>query len=341
MKALGLLSGGLDSVLAMKLILDQGIELVGFNFVSPFLAERKDYAGRIAMRFGVPLIRSEAGEDYIALVRSPKHGYGSLMNPCIDCRIHMLQAAKRVAEEVGACFIVTGDVLGQRPMSQTRRTLKLEEEQAGLKGLLLRPLTARMLPETVPEREGWVDRERLLGIRGRSRKPQIALAGEFGIEGYRFPDGGCLLTCREFAEKVKQLFEQETNVTIRDIVLLRIGRHYFFSSSRITVGRNERENEVLLKLRHSDDYIFDVLGHGSPIALLEGPKDQDAIELTAAAVARYSDADDGMVLVEYSGDGATGTLAVDLNDGKFEQFAEICRQEAASTLRRRASVRSE
>jgi len=307
MKALSLLSGGLDSIIATKLILDQGIEVVALNFILPFAVEKKDYAGEVAKRFGIPLVRVEAGEEYLDMVRNPKHGYGSGMNPCIDCRIYMLREAKRIAKEVGADFIFTGDVLGERPMSQHRKALELEEKEAGLEKMVLRPLSAKLLPETIPEQKGWVDKSKLCAIKGKSRKPQIALANKFGIleEEYPTPSGGCLLTYREFASKLRDLFDHNERVTVRDVRVLKIGRHFRFGSSKIIVGRNEAENTLLLDLKNPEDYVFEVPGYGSPITILEGLKSREAIEVAAKLTARYSDAGAGAkaegkeVLVEY------------------------------------------
>lgn len=319
-KALGLLSGGLDSILATRLVLEQGVEVVAVNFILPFTPaaeEKQDYAGAVAERLGIPLVRVEAGEEYLEVVRSPKYGYGSGLNPCVDCRIFMLREAKRVAEseEVGADFVFTGDVLGERPMSQHRKALELEEKEAGLEGQVLRPLSARLLPTTIPEREGWVKRSGLLGIKGKSRKPQIALAKRFGLrrDEYPTPAGGCLLTYKEFAAKARDLFEHRERengkgggkVTRRDILLLRVGRHFRFGSSKIIVGRNEEENKVLAGLRSAGDFVFEVPGCGSPTTLLVGSEEEEAVELAARLTARYSDAgaeagaEGKGVLVEY------------------------------------------
>lgn len=302
MKALALLSGGLDSILAIKLVLDQGIEVVAVKFILPFVSEKKDYAAEVATKLGIPLIRITAGEEYLEVVRNPRYGYGSGMNPCIDCRIYMLREAKRLAKEIGARFIVTGDVLGERPMSQHRRALELEEREAGLEKLILRPLSAKLLPETIPEREGWVDRTKLLDIRGRGRRRQIALARNLGLqEDYPTPSGGCLLTSKEFASRLKDLFEHKAKVTPRDLMVLKLGRHFRFGDSKIIVGRNEEENKLLEALKEPSDYLFEVPGLGSPLTLLEGPKSREAIELAARLTARYSDANASSkeILVEY------------------------------------------
>jgi len=299
MKALALLSGGLDSTLAIKLVLEQGIKVVALHLDLPVLSEKKAYADQVAGQLGIPLLKIEAGEDYLELIRNPKHGYGKNMNPCIDCRVYMLKEAKRQAGKVGAAFIITGEVIGQRSMSQYKQVLKREEKEAGVEGLVLRPLSAKLLPKTMPEREGWVDRERLLGISGKSRKVQLALARESGIEGYHTPAGGYLLTDRQFSLRLKDLFNRKAKITKRDIQLLKIGRHFYLPSARIIIGRDEAENKALLELKSPDDYIFEVPGCGSPITVLEGAKDKEAIELAAQLTARYSDADTSPVLVAY------------------------------------------
>ena len=302
MKALALLSGGLDSILAIKLIVDQGIEVVAVKFILPFVSEKKDYADEVAKKFGIPLKKIDVGDEYLEVVRNPRYGYGSGMNPCIDCRIYMLREAKRIAKEVSASFIVTGDVLGERPMSQHRRALELEEREAGLENLIVRPLSAKLFPETIPEREGWIDRNKLLAIKGRSRKRQIALAEKFGLrDDYPSPSGGCLLTYKEFASRIRDLFEHKAQVTTRDLSLLKLGRHFRLEDSKIIVGRNEEENKVLKALKSPDDYLFEVPGSGSPITILEGSKHREAIELAAKLTARYSDANAraNEILVEY------------------------------------------
>ena len=300
MKALTLLSGGLDSILATKLILDQGIEVIAVTFVLPFVTEKGEYASKIAELFGIRHVTVEVGADYFEVIRNPRHGYGSGMNPCIDCRIYMLKEAKRIADALGANFIVTGDVLGERPMSQHRKALTLEEHEAGLDGLILRPLSARLLPVTVPEREGWIDREKLLGISGKSRKPQIALAEQYGLQdAYPAPAGGCLLTDKEFAAKIRDLFEHAETVTTRDIRLLKVGRHFRFRKSKIIVGRNERENSLLLALKTPNAYVLEVPDCGSPITIVEGASDPETVKLAARLTARYSDARSDLIVVEY------------------------------------------
>lgn len=301
-KALALLSGGLDSTLAIRIILGQGIEVEALNFTSPFcLCNRggRCNAAEAAKRFQIRLRVMDKGEEYLRVIRYPKYGYGKNMNPCIDCRIFMLKKAKAVARQIGARFIFTGEVLDQRPMSQHRKALELIDREAGLEGKVLRPLSAKLMPETEAEKKGWVDRNRLLDLRGRSRKRQIKLADEFGIKDYPCPAGGCLLTCKEFAAKLKDLFQHRKRITMKDINLLRIGRHFRFSENKVIVGRNETENRQLTYLKNKNDYLFEVPNCGSPIAVLQGRKTREAIERTASLTARYSDAKEKEVLVKY------------------------------------------
>lgn len=307
-KAVGLLSSGIDSALAIKLVKEQGVEVVAVNLALPVSDDRIDYATLLARQLDVPLVRIEAAEDYIGLVRHPRHGYGSGMNPCIDCRIYMLRKAWEVAEGINAKFLVTGDVLGERPMTQHRAALQLEEKESGLRGLILRPLSAKLLPETVPEKEGWVDRNRLLAIEGRSRKPQLELAKRYGITGYRTPGGGCLLTNKEFSGRLRQLFRLKQDVGVRDIELLKLGRHFFERGAHIIVGRNERENGLLMELKQPEDFVLEAKGFPGPVTLLRGEKTPELVRLAAGLTARYSDAPEGEVVVECRSDGGVRAI---------------------------------
>ncbi|MDI6825619.1 MAG: hypothetical protein QMD36_00255 [Candidatus Aenigmarchaeota archaeon] len=298
MKALALLSGGLDSTLAVKLILDQGIDVEAINFVTTFCLCPTREAVKVAKKFKIPLKIMNVGKEYLKILRNPKYGYGKNMNPCIDCRIFMLKKAKKYAKEIGTSFIFTGEVLDERPMSQRRKALDIIEKEAGLKGKILRPLSAKLLPETEAEKKGWVNREKLLDIRGRSRKRQIQLAKDWKINDYPCPSGGCLLTYKEFADKVRDLFEHKKRVTMRDIILLKIGRHFRFNKNKIIVGRNETENKELLNLKKLDDFVFEVSGYNGPITILQGPKTKEAVEKAASLTVRYSDAR-GKALVKF------------------------------------------
>jgi tRNA U34 2-thiouridine synthase MnmA/TrmU len=300
-KALALLSGGLDSILATELILKQNIDVVALNFTSPFCLCKKGGCGatEAANQLGVPLKVVNVGNEYLKMVRKPKHGYGRNMNPCIDCRIFIVKRAKKYAKEIGASFIFTGEVLDERPMSQHFRAMKMIEEESGLRGKILRPLSAKLLPETVIEKKGLVDREKLLEIRGRSRKPQIKLAQEFNIKDYPCPAGGCLLTYKEYANKLRDLFKHRKRCSMADVHLLKVGRHFRFGKNKIIVGRNEAENKILTAKKARNDYYFEVPEIGGPITLLQGAKTKNAIRTAAALTAFYSDAKTGKVTVNF------------------------------------------
>jgi tRNA-uridine 2-sulfurtransferase len=292
-KAVSLFSGGLDSILATKLIQSQGIEVVAFNVKSPFCALNKEglsEAEESAKQINVPLVTVDAGTEYIKMVKSPKHGYGKNINPCVDCKIFFFKLAKKYAKEIDADFLFTGEVLGERPMSQHLPQLNIIEEESGLKGKLLRPLSAKLLPETAAERKGLVDRSKLLDISGRSRKPQIKLAAEFGVKTFPSPAGGCLLTCKEYAEKLADLYEHKKNVSASDVALLSIGRHFRLGKNKIIVGRNQAENKLLCENKASTDLYFELPDVVGPTTLLQGPKTKKAIEFAAGITVYYSDA---------------------------------------------------
>lgn len=289
-KALALFSGGLDSALAVKLLLEQGIEVEAVNFTTPFMVQ-DEAVDRLGEELGVKVHKLPLGEEYLDLVLNPPHGYGSQMNPCIDCRILMLKKAKELAEKVGAQFIVTGEVLDERPFSQRRRTMLLIEREAGLDGLILRPLSAKLLPITIPERRGLVDRKELLAIRGRRRTPQLELAERMGIKGYSTPSGGCLLTDPNFARRLREHIEKEGSLTLRDAELLRVGRHFRINGVKVIVGRNEDENRRLLEF--ADRYrlpYMEVINYKGPITLIRGEAPTEVVRKAAAITVRYSDA---------------------------------------------------
>ncbi|MBA7566689.1 tRNA sulfurtransferase [subsurface metagenome] len=291
-KAIGLLSGGLDSTLAVKLILNQGIEVTALNFITPFCTCTrkgcKHEANRIAEKFDIPIKVVAAGDAYIKMVKNPKYGYGKNMNPCIDCRIFMLKKAKEYKEEMGASFLFTGEVLGQRPMSQRREAMTIIEKEAGLEGLILRPLSAQFLEPTIPEKEGLIDREKLFRISGRCRKPQMELAEEFGIEDYLCPAGGCRLTDPQFARRVGEAFEHDED-GIQDMNLLKYGRHFRLPNGiKVIVGRNEEENSIISRFAEEKDLLMEVVGFGSPITLLKDSRSEEDVKMAASVCVRYS-----------------------------------------------------
>jgi tRNA U34 2-thiouridine synthase MnmA/TrmU len=301
-KAIALLSGGLDSTLAVKLMLDQGVEVEALNFVTPFCqCNRKGRceALYVAEQFGIPCKTISVTDEFFDVIRHPAHGYGSGMNPCLDCRILMFSKARQRMEETGADFVFTGEVLGERPMSQRRDAMRIIQRESGLDGRLLRPLCAKLLPPTIPEEGGLVDRERLLEISGRSRKPQMALAEAHGINDYPCPAGGCLLTDPGFARRMKDLVQRTASFGLNDVNLLKVGRHFRLSpAAKAVVGRNEGENQRITALARPGDLLLEVQGWGSPVTLLRGQAGADVIRTAAAITVRYSDAP-GLATVRY------------------------------------------
>ena len=301
-KAISLLSGGLDSILATELIRRQGIEVIAFNVKTPFGIPKKDgtsEAVQAAEQLKVPLKVVSVYYDYLRMLRKPKHGYGKNLNPCVDCKIFILKQAKKYAKEIGAEFLFTGEVLGERPMSQHGPALKTIAKEAGLKGQLLRPLSAKLMAETVAEKKGLVDRSKLLSIQGRSRKPQFELAKEYGIITYPSPAGGCLLTCEEYTKKLRDLFENKKRVSMADVALLRVGRHFRVGKNKFIVGRNEVENKFLSVNKLSGDFCFELAKIVGPVTLLQGPKNKGSVKTAAELTASYSDAKYGEVIVNY------------------------------------------
>ncbi len=244
-----------------------------------------------ADRFAFKVKLIDISDRFIEIVKNPKFGYGKNMNPCLDCRIVMLKEAKAFMNMTGADFIVTGEVLGQRPMSQRRDVLNLTDREAGVIDYVLRPLSAKLLKVTIPEAEGIVDRETLHSFSGRSRKSQIDLAKDFGLTDYPPPAGGCLLTEPNYAHRLKDLLVHNSAPDMRNINLLRIGRHFRFSPfCKIIVGRDKAENEAINFLSVNEDCLLKVEGYGSPTTLVTGEITDEAISVAASICARYSDA---------------------------------------------------
>ncbi len=330
MKAIVLLSGGLDSTLAARVVMEQGVGLEALNFMTVFCTCTIRGATCLASQkavetLGIPLKVLNVSEEYLRVVKHPEHGYGRNMNPCVDCRIFMLKKAKARMEESGASFIVTGEVLGQRPMSQRRDAMRLIEKEAGLEGFILRPLSAKVLPVTVPEKEGWVDREKLLKFQGRSRKPQIELAGHYGIHDYPCPAGGCLLTDSGFAKRMKDLMIHHPEFSLNDVHLLKMGRHFRFSHGvKLVVGRQEEENQKIQTFAQGEDILLKVSSFPGPLSLLRGKFDEGDIEKAAAITVHYSKAKDLRdIEVTYRGadeDHPQSLLASPISRGEIERW---------------------
>ena len=288
-KAVALLSGGLDSTLAVKVVQRQGIEVEGVNFITPFFSSKN--AEKAAESLDIKLHIVDITAKHLKVVKNPKYGYGKNMNPCIDCHALMIKEAGRLMEKVGASFIITGEVLGERPKSQNKQALWIVEKESGFPHTVLRPLSAKLLPATQAEEEGLVGREKLLAVEGRSRKPQIKLAKELGVTDYPAPAGGCLLTDSAFSGRLRALLDENKNPSVNDIELLKVGRHFKVGKGkRIVVGRNEEENQVLLKLAQPTDLIFKVEGHPGPTTVLRGRPTDKTIKKAAHLTARYGKA---------------------------------------------------
>jgi tRNA-uridine 2-sulfurtransferase len=293
MKALALLSGGLDSTLAIKVVQDAGIEVEALNFTSPFCrcsgaSGGCSAAANAAKQLQVKLHYRRCGEEYLRIVEKPSHGYGKRLNPCLDCRIHKFKLAKEKMDEIGAAFLFTGEVLDQRPNSQRRDALDIVERDSNLRGYILRPLCAQHLRPTIPEEKGWIDRSKLLDIKGRGRSQQIDLAEEFGITDYPCPAGGCLLTNEEYSLKVKDLLEFEGQLTMRSINLLRYGRHLRLSPTvKIIIGKDQTENEAIRTSANPEAILLELADFAGPVTMYIGTPEESLINLAAAITAGY------------------------------------------------------
>ena len=304
-KAVALISGGLDSMLAARLMRDQGIHVEGINFFTGFCVEGHTHAIRnskqnkpkrnnalwSAEQIGIKLHIVDVIDEYKDVVINPKHGYGAHLNPCLDCKGFMVGKAREWMEANGFDFIVTGEVIGQRPMSQRRDTMPIVARESGAFDRLLRPLCAKLLPETLPEREGWVDRNKLLDFNGRNRKPQMALAAQFGFTDYAQPAGGCcFLTDANYTVRLNDLWtnRRTKNYELDDILLLKIGRHLRPRPNfKLIVGREEGENNFLSGYRRDFTHLTTV-SHLGPLALVDGIANDADLDFAARLLARFS-----------------------------------------------------
>lgn len=292
-KAIALLSGGLDSTLALRLILDQNVEVTALHMITPFCTcDSRDGCGArsIAIRLGVDYKVMTADQSYMNMVQNPKHGRGSNMNPCIDCRIHLFSHARELMYKLGADFILTGDVLGERPLTQIHKSMRTIDRESDLVGLVVRPLSAQFLPPTEPEKKGLIDRSKFLKIVGRCRQPQMRLAESLGETDYPCPAGGCLLTDSNFCIKIKEAFQHD-ECTVDDMFILRTGKHYRLpDGARLVVGRNATENKTLLGLARRGDVVLAIRESlPGPTAVLRRHTSEATIHLAAQIVAENSD----------------------------------------------------
>jgi tRNA-specific 2-thiouridylase len=296
MKALSVFSGGLDSVLAAEIIRRHGIEVQALFFETPFFTSEKAKATADAVKLPIKII--DITDRHLEVVKNPLHGYGGNMNPCIDCHALMFRIAGEMMEKEGAGFIITGEVLGQRPMSQNRAALSIIDRQSGMEGMILRPLSAKHLPMTIPEERGWVKREYLLDFSGRSRKPQMALAKSLNITRYPSPAGGCLLTEEVFSRRLKDLMSFNPLFEMREIRLLKTGRHFRIGpKTKIIIGRKEDENDIIASLAREEDLLMTTPSVPGPDALVTGEITPAVKDVAAGMTVSYSDAKTGEALV--------------------------------------------
>jgi len=305
-KALALFSGGLDSILAARVVMEQGIEVEAVQFVTPFfnykiLEDVEAHKASMLRKYGLNVIVEDISEGYLELLHNPAHGFGKNFNPCIDCKIMMFSRAKAMLAEKGASFLISGEVLGQRPMSQRRDTMNAIERDSGTRSILLRPLCAQLMNETEPEKQGLVDRSRLLRMSGRGRSAQIALAKQYGITDYPAPAGGCILADPILSRRIKSLYCGESafvpaEIAVEDVRLLLVGRQFMLPDGGwLVVGRDERENDRILDLATAEDIVLMEEEWPGPVALLRkaavlypGDAQREAdIRRAAGLVVRY------------------------------------------------------
>jgi tRNA-specific 2-thiouridylase len=294
-RAVSLLSGGLDSLVATRLVQDQGVDVLALHFVTPFFGD--DKRGREAEmealyrgRYGIRLRIVDVSDEYLEVLANPRYGYGKNFNPCVDCKIFLIRKALQIMRAERARFLVTGEVLGQRPMSQRRDAMNAIARQTGAGEILLRPLSAKLLPPTEPERNGWVDRERLQGFSGRNRKPQMALAARLGITEYPTPAGGCKLTDPCLGARVRRYFELTAPAGRRadDIRLLLVGRPFRLSGgSLFTLGRDQTENAAVERLARAGDELVTAVGVPGPLGLLRPAHGAEERTAAASILLRY------------------------------------------------------
>jgi len=301
-------------MLAAALMRAQGVDVRALFFESPFF--NSDRAKESSQWMGIPLQKVDIGQAHLEVVLAPRFGYGTGMNPCIDCHILMFRLAGQFLRQERADFLVSGEVLGQRPMSQNRQSLLLIARESGFEELILRPLSAKHLPPTLPEEKGWIDRDRLLGLKGRSRTPQMETAAELGITRYPSPAGGCLLTDKSFSNRLRDLVSSRRNPDIREIELLKVGRHFRISPhAKVLVGRNKAENELIRRLASREDVLLRPLVLRGPTVLLVGSDSAVALDRATSLAAAYSDTVVGQsVTIQLTRDGKSEYREVETMD---------------------------
>jgi tRNA-specific 2-thiouridylase len=314
MKALALFSGGLDSIIAVRIVQEAGVTVEAVHFLLPVLSDfhrLQEHSSKVmesARQLQIKLHLIKLGEDYLRIIENPAFGYGKNMNPCIDCRIFLLKEAAKLMNQIGASFLITGEVLGQRPKSQHEAAFNIAERESGLKGLILRPLSAHRLPPTIPEEKGWINREKLLGIAGRGRNTQIELAAHWGLK-YPAPAGGCLLTMKEYSSRLRELLKTQSCLDLENVLLLRFGRHFRLSNDcKAVVGRDQQENLALMwfyRAHPEGRTLLKIREKKGPLTLLTGPADQDLLRKAAAITAWYAHVPEG-----------TGVSAKGLTNGR-------------------------
>lgn len=305
-KAISLFSGGLDSILATRLVMDQGVEVEAIQFVTPFfnydiLDDIEAHKKKIRAKYGIEVVVEDISEGYLQLLHNPAHGFGKNFNPCIDCKIMMFSRAKTMLSERGASFLISGEVLGQRPMSQRRDTMNVIERDSGTRSILLRPLCAQLMAETEPEIKGWVDRSKLLRMSGRGRSPQISLAAKYGISDFPAPAGGCILADPILSQRIKQLYSSDfvlksADISVADIRGLLGGRQFILPGGGwLILGRDEKDNDRLTRLVQKEDAVLLMEEWPGPLAILkkagshypDKEKLEKDLQLAASLVVRY------------------------------------------------------
>lgn len=329
MLGVGLVSGGLDSLIATFLLQQQNIEIIGLNFQSPFCICKKAYQNAecglnlFYEKLNIKVHHLQKQDDYIDIIRNPKYGYGKNLNPCIDCRIYILRKAKKFAGKINADFIYTGEVLNQRPKSQNLKALKIVEKESNLQGQLLRPLSAKLLEPTILEEKGLIDRSKLLGIKGRSRKPQLKIAQKYNLLEEYYACGGCLLTDKSFSNRLRDLLAYNRDIKMEDIIFLKYGRHFRYKNTKIIIGRDELENKILSRIKKKEDYIMEAKDVVGPITLIRGTFNRDILNFAGKITLSYSDLKNKMGKIIYGKKLIKKSKEITLKKGKKKEFKEF------------------